>query len=77
MVTCGKVGLLFTREMWKFDDREETGCVKVRCMSTREREEVRGSMCKVIDQRAGCVEVRCCGLKEWWLTLEERQPTIG
>ena len=39
-----------------------TGCEEVRCMSTREKEEVRGSMCKVTDQRAGCVEVRCCGL---------------
>jgi hypothetical protein len=24
MVTCGKVGLLFTREMWMYGDREET-----------------------------------------------------
>ena len=75
--TCGNAGQWFTREVWKFDDRDETGCVEVRCMRRGEREEVRGIMFKGLDQRAGYVEVRCCGLKAWWLTLEERRPTIS
>ena len=31
----------------------------------------------VVRPGGGDVEVRCCGLKDWWLTLGESQPTIG
>ena len=53
-----------------------TGCEEVRCMCTREREEVRGSMFNVSDQRAGCVDVRGCGLEVWRPSLEERRLAI-
>ena len=42
----------------------------------RGREEVRGSMFNVNDQRAGYVEVRGCGLEFWRPSLEERRMAI-
>ena len=55
---------------------DRTGCEEVRGMSTREIEEVRGSMFDVSDQRAGCGDVRGCGLEVCWPSLEERRVAI-